>query len=800
MSRSPYNALMNRPLSSGKNSPLRQSAPTPADGALSTEGSGGWGLNSMLRNSMHAVTPRPPSTDPSPPAASSSPGAAKSPMAFRARRFNHANSGSDSDLSVSLPSTSSSLPDPSRRRSGSENLPNSPNGQTLHSNSIGSALGRQLSSTSTSSSVSIRPNTSPSSTILAAFGGQSVHASLDGAVVAGSPSKALRPKSSETNASNGGGSTTSTTASGSGSKVLRNRLSEDAGGHAAGAPTLSLREKLAILQRNNKALEQQLAEAANEAQQRAAQQHEAHVTAMSALQQRVAALEGQLAAQQRSATELTQRNQQLAEAQQQLQGQLATANAAIRAAAATSRRGNTVDAEAEGGTTTPSRGAPYKALAEGGPQSPRTPLSWDNLPSGSPGSSSSSSRDSTGVAGASDNQPPPLSPLQLLQHGGGGSGSFKGVVADDILPPHPHVWPGSPNSIAAVDATSLRPHTAPHADYLQQRSASQSGYAANAPSQTYDGSLPSDSASLLVVCHSEPELAQTGAGGPSGMADGQRFTHQGVLAMTCGAAAGSNAAAAVAAAAVASGSDIYLAGSGPPPASPVAAAAGLSGAGVALLARQKKIIASLRQQLQQKDSAYAFLANEHSELEGQLKEVEAAKREYAARYAFMVLDQDLDGHIRVDQVGSFDMFGCYSATVLEYAFKHWRFASGFKGYLNMDDFVKFVSLSDDRATRDSQRFWFMVLDLDGDGAVSAEDAKWFYDSVEKDESTFVVGFEDLWHQLLDMTQPANKRRGFTSAELWKCKLGAGVIGLLLNHNNMLLHRTTAEWGRGDFPL
>jgi hypothetical protein len=98
------------------------------------------------------------------------------------------------------------------------------------------------------------------------------------------------------------------------------------------------------------------------------------------------------------------------------------------------------------------------------------------------------------------------------------------------------------------------------------------------------------------------------------------------------------------------GEDAYLAGTGPPPLSPLASAAGLSGAGVALLARQKKLISSLRAQLQQKDSAYAFLANEHSELEGQLKEVEAAKREYAARYAFMVLDQDLDGHIRVDQV------------------------------------------------------------------------------------------------------------------------------------------------------
>ncbi len=93
-----------------------------------------------------------------------------------------------------------------------------------------------------------------------------------------------------------------------------------------------------------------------------------------------------------------------------------------------------------------------------------------------------------------------------------------------------------------------------------------------------------------------------------------------------------------------------------------------------------------------------------------------------------------------------------------------------------------------------------MLDLDGDGRVGAEDATWFYDSVEKDENAFVVSFEDLWHQLLDMTQPAQPRRGFSSAELWKCKLGAGAIGLLLNHNNMLLHRTTAEWGRGDFPL
>lgn len=43
----------------------------------------------------------------------------------------------------------------------------------------------------------------------------------------------------------------------------------------------------------------------------------------------------------------------------------------------------------------------------------------------------------------------------------------------------------------------------------------------------------------------------------------------------------------------------------------------------------------------------------------------------------------------------------------------------------------------------------------------------------------------------------NPAEGFTAKELWESKLGAGVIGLLTNANNMLLQRSTAEWGRGE---
>lgn len=51
-----------------------------------------------------------------------------------------------------------------------------------------------------------------------------------------------------------------------------------------------------------------------------------------------------------------------------------------------------------------------------------------------------------------------------------------------------------------------------------------------------------------------------------------------------------------------------------------------------------------------------------------------------------------------------------------------------------------------------------------------------------------------------MTKPKDARKGLTLSDLSRSGLGAGATGLLLNHNNMMLQRTTAEWGRGDFPL
>jgi hypothetical protein len=76
-----------------------------------------------------------------------------------------------------------------------------------------------------------------------------------------------------------------------------------------------------------------------------------------------------------------------------------------------------------------------------------------------------------------------------------------------------------------------------------------------------------------------------------------------------------------------------------------------------------------------------------------------------------------------------------------------------------------------------------------------------YDAVDKSSARYVVSFEDLMNQIRDMVeQQQHPQQGFTCAELRASKLGSGVLGLLTNHNNMLLQRSTAEWGRGEYPL
>ena len=81
--------------------------------------------------------------------------------------------------------------------------------------------------------------------------------------------------------------------------------------------------------------------------------------------------------------------------------------------------------------------------------------------------------------------------------------------------------------------------------------------------------------------------------------------------------------------------------------------------------------------------------------------------------------------------------------------------SGTHGNLSYRDYLIFMLSEEDKVSRQGVRFWFNVLDLDGDGEISAWEIKQFYvDQAERMEELGVecMAFEDTLCQLLDLAQ------------------------------------------------
>lgn len=232
--------------------------------------------------------------------------------------------------------------------------------------------------------------------------------------------------------------------------------------------------------------------------------------------------------------------------------------------------------------------------------------------------------------------------------------------------------------------------------------------------------------------------------------------------------------------------------------------------------------------------------------------------QYAARYTFMVLDADRDGLVGVEELLRLELFASYGQAVVERIHSHFDYASGFHGHLNIDDFCRLCALTEDRESKRSQAFWFRIVDVDGDGVLSVHDMRWLYDQIWKDEAT-CVSFEDLVCQVFDMARKPPPWRssaggkhisslggegvdggvhggfdagvdggvngggtgggsydprgfgrglgarggadGVTLSEIRKSKLASGIFGILTNHNDMLLKRSTAEFSKSsDVPM
>ena len=235
-------------------------------------------------------------------------------------------------------------------------------------------------------------------------------------------------------------------------------------------------------------------------------------------------------------------------------------------------------------------------------------------------------------------------------------------------------------------------------------------------------------------------------------------------------------------------------------------------------------------------------AAEKDELESAAEKSAALANEYRARMHHARLDRDGDGYVGLDELLRHELFASYSQAVVERIHAFFPYGDrGKHGSLDEDDFVKLTRWTEDRTTRDAQRFWFTIVDVDGDGVVGAHDVKWLYDSIWKGDAGTCVSLEDLVCQIADMAgarmpvrgddsdgidapafraeaagerqgaegadpgavhvaDPRSRRSRSHLADLRRCGLAPGVFGLLVNHGDMLLRRSTAEFSDRDVPM
>lgn len=192
-----------------------------------------------------------------------------------------------------------------------------------------------------------------------------------------------------------------------------------------------------------------------------------------------------------------------------------------------------------------------------------------------------------------------------------------------------------------------------------------------------------------------------------------------------------------------------------------------------------------------------------------LEEALAASRDdrsdLAARLAFARLDVDRDGLIGIDELLRAEAFASYGQAVVERVHAVWDYGRGngtVSGMFTEEDWRRLCRFQERRADADAAGFWFRVADVDGDGMIGAHDVRWMYDAVWKDEATCVT-LRDFTAQIFDMAGGETRLargRGASLRDIRNSKLAAGIFGLLCNHNDMLLRRSTAEFSDSDVPM
>ncbi|CAI9773114.1 unnamed protein product [Fraxinus pennsylvanica] len=120
-----------------------------------------------------------------------------------------------------------------------------------------------------------------------------------------------------------------------------------------------------------------------------------------------------------------------------------------------------------------------------------------------------------------------------------------------------------------------------------------------------------------------------------------------------------------------------------------------------------------------------------------------------------------------------------------------KFSSKVEGKMGYEDFVYFILSEEDKSSEPSLEYWFKCIDLDGNGVITRNEMKFFYEEQLHRMECMAqepVLFEDVLCQMVDMISPQDESY-FMLRELKGSKLSGNVFNILFNLNKFMAFET-----------
>ena len=165
---------------------------------------------------------------------------------------------------------------------------------------------------------------------------------------------------------------------------------------------------------------------------------------------------------------------------------------------------------------------------------------------------------------------------------------------------------------------------------------------------------------------------------------------------------------------------------------------------------------------------------------------------YVLYCKFWDLDSDHDFLIDKDDLVKYDGHA-YSPRAIERVFSEigFKFTSGIPGKMNYDDFVFFILSDEDKTTETSIRFFFSLIDLDGDGVIRDHEMMFFYeDQMHRLEciNQEAPQFADIMCQMNDLIRPKSVGQFRIGDFFTRRKNNSGVFfSILLSLNKFMAY-------------